>query len=131
MPDYVRAFMPGGTFFFTVVTYHRRPIFESPRARTLLREAIAGVQERRPFELEAIVLLPDHLHCIWALPPDDHDFSTRWRKLKEDFTRSFLAAGGVEGPVDQALDLRPPERATQEGSARCMATALLGAYDSR
>jgi putative transposase len=97
MPSYTRAFVSGGTFFFTVVTYHRRPLFKSARARALLREVIAGVQERRPFEMEAIVLLPEHLHCVWTLPPDDHDFSTRWRKLKEEFTRRFLDDGGVEG----------------------------------
>jgi len=96
MPNYTRAFVPGGTFFFTVVTYRRRPVFNNARARALLRSAIECVQTRRPFSLDAIVLLPDHLHCIWTLPPDDTDFSTRWRKLKEEFTRRLLAEGGTE-----------------------------------
>ena len=46
-------------------------------ARRVLREAIAETQRRRPFEIEAMVLLPDHLHALWTLPPGDHDFSTR------------------------------------------------------
>ena len=42
------------------------------------------------------VILPDHLHAIWILPDDDADFSTRWKRIKIAFTKSFLAAGGVE-----------------------------------
>ena len=46
-----------------------------------------------------IVLLPEHLHCVWTLQPDDHDYSTRWRKIKEDFTRRYLHSGGSEAHV--------------------------------
>ena len=46
----------------------------------------------------ASVLLPDHLHCVWTLPRGDDDYSTRWRQIKEEFTREFLKAGGTEGP---------------------------------
>ncbi len=99
MPEFTRAFAPGGTFFFTVVTHQRRPLFAAQRARTLLRRAMDTVRAHRPFQLDAIVLLPDHLHCIWTLPPDDTDFSTRWRKIKETFTREYLAAGGPESRV--------------------------------
>jgi len=59
MPQYIRAFVHGGTFFFTV---------------TLL--------ERRPFTIEAIAILPDHLHCTWTLPSGAADFSTRWHDIK-------------------------------------------------
>jgi putative transposase len=54
---------------------------------------------RHPFEILAMVLLPDHLHSIWILPPGDPDFSTRWRRVKEEFTTSYLAAGGEEGTL--------------------------------
>lgn len=97
MPDYRRSFAPGGTFFFTLVTFGRRPIFRAPAARRVLREAIRETRRRRPFDMPGVVLLPDHLHCLWTLPPGEHDFSTRWRKIKEAFTRAFLAAGGREG----------------------------------
>lgn len=91
--------MPGGTFFFTLVTQRRRPVFKGAQARTLLRQSMAEVQRRRPFAMEGIVLLPDHLHCIWVLPPDDPDFSTRWRKVKEGFTRGYLAEGAGEADI--------------------------------
>ena len=99
MPRFVRAFVPGGTFFFTVVTHERRPLFRQSRARRLLREAIDQARHRRPFETVAAVLLPDHLHCIWVLPEGDGDFSTRWRQIKGTFTRGWLAAGGDEGTL--------------------------------
>jgi len=99
MPDFRRFFAPGGTFFFTLVTYDRRPIFRAETPRALLRSAMLAQRQRRPFEMPGIVLLPEHLHCLWTLPSGDADFSTRWRKIKEDFTRSFLAAGGAEYSV--------------------------------
>ena len=64
MPDYRRAFVPGGTFFFTVVTYQRQRLFDVEANRTLLGNAIRECQQKWPFEINAIVLLPDHLHAI-------------------------------------------------------------------
>lgn len=96
MPEFTRACAPGGTFFFTLVTYDRLPIFRSTTARRLLRDAIREVRTIKPLDVDAIVLLPDHLHCIWTLPPGDTDFSIRWRKIKEFFTRSWLASGAKE-----------------------------------
>ena len=84
---YRRAIVPGGTFFFTLVTDHRRPILASAEAVDVLRNAFRSVRQSRPFEIDAIVVMPDHLHCIWTLPPDDADFSTRWRLIKSAFTR--------------------------------------------
>ena len=107
MPRFLRFVAPGGTFFFTLVTYLRRPIFAMPIARRLLRGSIREVQRRRPFTIEGFVLLPDHLHCVMALPPGDADFSTRWRKIKEGFTRSYLAQGSIQpGPpvVGRVID---------------------------
>ncbi|HEY6093998.1 MAG TPA: transposase [Gallionellaceae bacterium] len=85
--QYRRAFVPGASYFFTVVTEQRRPILVSPATIATLRAAFRNVQEARPFQINAIVILPDHLHCIWTLPPDDADFSTRWRLLKTHFTK--------------------------------------------
>jgi putative transposase len=97
MPNYRRNFVPGGTYFFTVVTHERRPLFEADETRALLRAAIQTVRTERPFTIVAMVLLPEHLHCIWTLPEEDADYPTRWRQIKEEFTRSFLAAGCQEG----------------------------------
>ena len=85
--QYRRALTPGGTFFFTLVTEQRRPIFTSNERVQVLRDAFKSVRASRPFEVDAMVVMPDHLHCIWTLPPDDADFSTRWRLIKTWFTK--------------------------------------------
>lgn len=85
--NYRRAKTEGGTFFFTLVTYNRRPFLCEPENVDLLREAIKVVKRKHPFILKAIVLMPDHLHCIWTLPRGDWDFSSRWRLIKGEFTR--------------------------------------------
>ena len=90
MSHYRRADNPGGCYFFTVVTYQRRPFLTDDMARRCLRHAWRIVRERRPFEVVTLCLLPDHLHCIWRLPPDDADFSTRWASIKAIFTRGYL-----------------------------------------
>jgi len=100
LPEYRRAFVPGGTFFFTVVTHERRPLFSDEPARRLLRIAIEGVRRDLPLTVPGFVLLPDHLHCIWGLPENDCDFSTRWARIKKSFTQSWMAAGGEEGYVN-------------------------------
>ncbi|MET0983137.1 MAG: transposase [Telluria sp.] len=72
----------GSTYFFTVVAYRRRPIFCDPTFRAALRRAIQTVCVTRPFTVDAWVLMPDHMHCIWTLPQDDHGYSTRWAEIK-------------------------------------------------
>jgi putative transposase len=52
-----------------------------------LRDAFRIVKMAHPFELEAIVILPDHLHAIWRVPPNDSDFSRRWRLIKAYFSK--------------------------------------------
>jgi putative transposase len=99
MPRYRRNIVPGGTFFFTLVTYGRASFLTSDSARPILRRAILDQQQRRPFALEAIVLLPDHLHMIMTLPPRDADYSMRINKIKYSFTDEYLAAGGKEQSV--------------------------------
>lgn len=96
MPSYRRAHAPGGTFCFTLVTESRAPIFESEHARRLLHDAIAECAKRRPFVLDAIVLLPDHGHMLMTLPEGDGGYSMRLAAIKATFTRSYLAGGGVE-----------------------------------
>lgn len=96
MPEYRRNYIRGGTFFFTVVTEGRRPLFADARNRVGLRLAIREVLRIRPVSVEAIVLLPDHLHTIWTLPDGDQDYSTRWGMIKERFTREYLESGGRE-----------------------------------
>lgn len=96
MSWYRRYYIPGGTYLFTVVTCLRRPILVEPMARQCLRNAFETIRAKWPFEIVAIVLLPDHLHTIWTLPPGDDRYPLRWRRVKEEFTRSYLAQGGTE-----------------------------------
>ncbi|WP_440994997.1 REP-associated tyrosine transposase [Arhodomonas sp. SL1] len=84
---YRRARTPGGCYFFTVVTHERHPRLADAAIRRNLGDAMRRVQGRHPFRLNAIVLLPDHLHCIWTLPAGDADFSLRWRLIKRHVTR--------------------------------------------
>lgn len=98
MPNYTRNFIPGGTFFFTVVTHDRRPWLCSDAARTSLRQAIDKVRRNLPFSIEAWVLLPDHLHCVWTLPSGDTDYSSRWRLIKGDVSKS-CADELADGPL--------------------------------
>lgn len=97
MPNYRRAESAGGTFFFTVVTCRRRPLFHSLQARTILGHVIRETQARYPFTIDAWVLLPDHLHCIWTLPAEDADFSGRWRVIKSSFSKRCRHLFHVDG----------------------------------
>jgi putative transposase len=110
MPNYRRNYVPGGTYFFTVVVHERRSLFRVELNRELLRRAIQEIQGERPFTSLAMGLLPDHLHCVWTLPGEDADYSTRIRQIKEAFTRSFLESGGMEGIASQSR-LKHGERA--------------------
>jgi putative transposase len=94
---YRRNLIPGGTFFFTVVLADR----QSTRLTThvdLLKSAFRKAKTERPFVIDAIVVLPEHLHAIFTLPPDDADFAHRWRRIKGEFTQSLLAAGVALAP---------------------------------
>ena len=85
--QYRRAKTPGVNYFFTLVTHHRRKILCQPENVDLLRGAFGSVMQQHPFKIDAIVILPDHLHCLWTLPEGDADFSTRWRLIKSYFSR--------------------------------------------
>jgi putative transposase len=88
MTDYRRDRTPGGTWFFTVNLANRQTDL-LVRHVNLLRASFRRVRVRHPFRIDAIVILPDHLHCIWTLPENDHDFSTRWQLIKSGFSREI------------------------------------------
>jgi putative transposase len=77
-----------GTYLFTVVTFMRRPILCNTDSIEKIKTAFTQVMKKHPFNVDAMVLLPDHLHCLWTLPDNDQDFSTRWRLIKSQFTRA-------------------------------------------
>jgi len=86
MPNYVRARW-GRTYFFTVVAHNRQRILCNPENVTALRNAFKTVMQKRLFEMDAVVVLPDHMHCIWTLPEGDSDYSARWSIVKRTFTQ--------------------------------------------
>ena len=94
---YRRAKVKGGTYFFTVVTHKRIKIFNRSDHIELLRQAFREVIKQHPFKIDAFVLLPDHLHCIWTLPQGDADFSIRWRLIKSYFSRQIGWVVRVDG----------------------------------
>ncbi len=85
--QYKRSIAKGATFFFTVVTHERRKILCDQSNVSLLREAFRSIKGRHPFIMDAFVLLPEHLHCIWTLPENDSNFPMRWRQIKSHFSR--------------------------------------------
>jgi len=84
---YRRANAAGGTYFFTVVLAERRSALLVERVE-LLREAIAAARQRHPFNIVAMVVLPDHLHAVWRMPPDDADYPMRWSLIKAAFSHN-------------------------------------------
>lgn len=94
MRQYKRLKVEGASYFFTVVTYERQNLFSDATAVALLAKAIDKIRLRHPFELEALVVLPDHLHALWQLPTNEADYSMRWRLIKECFTKAWVKQHG-------------------------------------
>lgn len=83
---YRRADVAGGTYFFTVNLADRKADLLT-RHIDILREVMQEVKKARPFVIEAMVVLPEHLHAIWRLPHDDVDYPMRWSLIKAGFSR--------------------------------------------
>jgi hypothetical protein len=113
--NYRRNFVPGGSFFFTVNLADRRSGVLTERV-DLLRSAFRYTRARHPFTIEAIVVLPDHLHAIWTLPPGDMEFPDAVA-ANQDGILASIGAGGT------TLAKSPGQRRT-----RYLAAAILGAH---
>lgn len=101
MADYRRFLIPGGTYFFTVVTAKRRPWLSRHSARKILAGVMREVRSEFPFETVGLVVLPDHLHAVWRLPDGDSDFRGRWHRIKQRTTLRLRAVGGLTGRLWQ------------------------------
>jgi len=105
MVGYRRNFIPGGTYFFTVTLADRRSQVLVDHVGAL-RGAFRVTRRERPFEINAIVILPDHLHVLLTLPSNDADFSGRWRRIKGYFSRALIEAKpGLKRRPNGDLDL--------------------------
>ena len=89
MRTYRRVYEKGGTYFFTVVTAGRWPCFDEVDHVRMLGDALRRTRLVHRFDSIAMVVLPDHLHCIWRLPEGDDDFSLRWELVKKRFTSAI------------------------------------------
>ena len=97
MSCYIRPRVTGATVFFTL-TLAQRGSWLLTEEITRLREAVRLTRAERPFEIDAWVVLPDHMHAVWTLPVDDADFSMRWGAIKARFTMSIRRAGFTPPP---------------------------------
>jgi putative transposase len=88
MPNYRRNRVAGATYFFTVNLRDRRSGLLVAQIDAF-REAVRDVHRQSPFRIDAWVVLPDHMHCMWTLPEGDSDFPDRWRRIKAAFSKSL------------------------------------------
>jgi len=87
MSNYRRWRVSGGSYFFTVNLLNRKRALLVDYIDAL-RDAFRHVRSNHPYHIDAIVVLPDHLHCIWTLPKGDDRFSIRWQLIKAIFSRA-------------------------------------------
>ncbi|MBN2106500.1 MAG: transposase [Deltaproteobacteria bacterium] len=99
MPNYKRA-RYGTTFFFTVVTFERNKLFNDIGIIDVFREIVRDVKTQHPFDIDAWVVLPEHMHCLWTLPDGDMDYSRRWSMLKRKFTQRWDSIRTAYPPGD-------------------------------
>lgn len=99
MPEYRRANISGSTVFLTLVTYQRQKLFAIPDNIIKLKKSCAATIAERYFTIDAAVILPEHIHFIWNLPPDDSDYSYRVGRMKVLFTRALRGANNLPDDV--------------------------------
>jgi putative transposase len=99
MPEYRRNYLAGGCFFFTVNLADRTSDLLLREINTL-RLAIRATMQGQPFTIDAWVILPEHMHCLWTLPEGDSDYSRRWRAIKKDFSKALPGIANARGERD-------------------------------
>ena len=97
MVNYRRIRVPGGTYFFTVTLKDRRSALLIDHVDAL-RLALDAMLVHLPTCIEAMVVLPDHLHAIWTLPAGDDNYPRRWHFLKSRFTHLVRRRGYIFSP---------------------------------
>ena len=118
--QYRRFYRQGSLYFFTVVTYQRRPILTNPDVMPVLKTALKTVRQKYPFKIEALVILPDHLHTIGKCPPTMPIF-------QHAGTKSSVMSAIIAG-ITTALKNR---QRGQKASKQHLAAAVLGALHTR
>ena len=103
MTDYRRNFIAGGSFFFTVNLAERRLRLLTEHIDEL-RKAFRETRRTHPFTIDAMVILPNHLHTIWTMPEGDANFATRWRLIKSAFSPASQPANGFPTAVSPRVN---------------------------
>jgi REP element-mobilizing transposase RayT len=106
--------VPGGSLFFTVNLLGRRSDLLATQIRAL-RDTIRRVRLHAPFDIDAWVVLPDHMHCLWTLPAGDADFPGRWPAIKTAFSKTL-----------PARESRSPAMTSRDAAASATAVGLDG-----
>jgi len=88
-----RVFNSGASYFFTIVTEQRQPLFENEKVVHLFCDAVRHVMKSHSFTQDAFVIMPDHIHCIWSLPQGDEDYFTRWDLIQSLFLKKCQQIG--------------------------------------
>ena len=104
---YRRSNLCGACYFFTLVTHQRQNLLTIPQNIDRLRMAFKREKQKYPFDLEAIVILPDHLHALWTLPQNDHDYSSRWNRIKRFFSVGCVGAQTIQSISRQSKREQP------------------------
>jgi putative transposase len=118
-------------YFITQVTYQRQPWLCREIGRHALRTAINQVRETRPFAIDAFVLLPDHVHCLWTLPQNDSDLSTRLHLIKTYVTRHYGTQLGLDMNISDSRRKRKERNLWQRLQGTGSWQSLAVTFESR
>ena len=105
MRQYIRAGVAGSTYFFTVALEDRSAATLTKHV-DILRKGVRDVRSRHPFHIDAMVILPDHIHALWTLPANDAAYPTRWMLIKGDFTRKLRRMHALGDEASRARGIR-------------------------
>lgn len=99
MSIYRRIARPGATVFLTINLVDRGSDLLVQKI-DLLRDVVRRTRADKPFTIDAWVVLPDHMHCIWTLPEGDADYSNRVGMMKARFTIGLRRSGFSPTPAE-------------------------------
>jgi len=128
MPAYRRAHIPGSSVFLTLITYQRQKLFLMPENIDRLRQACDLIMTEKPFTIDAAVILPEHIHFLWTLPPDDPDYSYRVGRMKVLFTRALCGANNLP---DDVCESRKKQRESDVWQRRFYEHTIRDEFDLR
>lgn len=104
---YRRVQRPGASVFLTLVTHRRQPLLTNNHNIQRLRKAFQHELTNYPFSIDAIVILPDHLHTVWSLPAGDHDYQNRVSRIKRYFSTDCRGFTANQSATRASRRLRP------------------------